>query len=131
MFFEKNDDSEYYDIILTDIALHMTKPQNPTPWYRAMRKAIKNKKPGRYYIGLQPSKHNGKIEINLFDLLRQDPKFKEQEKIAKKLGKEIRIYIPPNLPIYAGKDTLEKIEAEKRKRTGVDKKKWSSKIKHS
>jgi len=112
---EKEHKDEYYDVFLTDFQMHVTKPRKPLPWYRAILKSFRNKKPGRFYT------KNAKIDINedgtfetAIPLL---PTIQEEIKKAKKSGKKVRFIIPKEgVPIFAGKDLVEKMKSDRKKR---------------
>ncbi len=112
---KEKEQNKYYNVLLTDLQLHTTKPQNPTPWYKAIFRSFRNKKPGRFYVEKFSSQNDGSLETTLINLAKHDPEFQKQMEIAKKSGKKIRIIVPPNLPIYPGKDLIEKLKAERKK----------------
>jgi len=107
--------SEYYDVFLTDFQMHVTEPRKPLPWYRAILKSFRNKKPGRFYT------KNAKININkdgTFETtIPLSPTIQEEIKKAKNSGKKIRFVIPEEgIPIFAGKDLVEKIKTDRKRR---------------
>jgi len=105
--------NEYYNIFLTDIQIHAIEPRKPIPWYRAILKSFRNRKPGRFYTThFEMNDKNRAIKL----IFPPSLKVKQQMKEAKKLGKKIRFILPKNgVPVYLGKDAIEKLEAEKRK----------------
>ncbi len=108
--------TKYHNILLTDFQLHSTKPRKPIPWYRAIFKSFRNKKPGRFYVENFSSQNDGTLQMTLINLAKHNPSFQKQMEIAEKSGKKIRIIIPDNLPIFLGKNTIEKIKADRKKR---------------
>ena len=106
-------EDEHYDIQLTDLQCHSTKPTNPDSFLRKVEKSIRNNKPGRAYSSTITQKSDGKFEI-AFDLT--SPGGQEIQR-AIQMGKKIRISVPAEgLPINLGPDMIEKLKAEKRKR---------------
>jgi len=112
---KEKEQNKYYNVLLTDLQLHTTKPQNPTPWYRTIFRSFRNKKPGRFYAEDFSSQNDGTLQMTLINLAKHDPSFQKQMEIAEKLGKEIRIIIPNNLPIFLSKDAIEKLKSERKK----------------
>ena len=111
----KEKQNKYYNVLLTDLQLHTTKPQNPTPWYRTIFRSFRNKKPGRFYAEGFSIQNDDGIQATLLKLLKANPRFQQHMKVAEKLGKEIRIIIPNNLPIFLGKGAIEKLKAKRKK----------------
>lgn len=113
-------DKNVAEVILTDIQLHIVKPRKPLTPARAIEKSLRNGKPGRFYSkNITPTPAEpGAFE---FSIPLSEDMLKLKEKLEKE-GKEVRFSLPTGgLNIYAGKDTIEFIEAQKKKR--VDKKK--------
>lgn len=110
------DETGYYDILLSDIQLHNTLPRKPLPWYRAIIKSFRNKKPGRFYTkDFSVEKTNETSKFRLSIPLSKEIEEKVEE--ANKLGKKIRIITPENgIPIYLGKDTIEFLKSKQGKR---------------
>ncbi len=112
--------TQYLDIILTDIQLHVTHHSNPKPFDRQLAKSLRNGQPGRVYNHLpspstlsEEDHKNGRFQINLIGI----PEIERAAREAQKQGKKLRILIPSTgLNIYAGKDTEEFIEAQKRRK---------------
>ena len=108
-----NKTNKYYDIILTDIQLHYQQPANPKSAFRKIFKSIKTNKPGRFFGTIIPHSQNK----NLMMSSTLNPQTIKEIQDAQKLGKKIRIIIPKeDIPIYAGKDLIEKLKADKRKK---------------
>lgn len=105
-------DQNYVGIILTDIQLHTNKMERSAPFSKLVSKSVKNNKPGRMYTrGISCAK-DGKITLPLF------PNSEIQKIIDKyaKLGKKVKFFIRKSgLPILPGKDTLEFLEARKKR----------------
>jgi hypothetical protein len=102
-----NQPTEFYDIILTDIQLHVQKTCNTRSLYRAAVKSIRNKKPGRAYTSAIKMMPDGRFQIR-FD----SPDMQKQIAAAERAGKTIRFLIPRGgLPVFVGKDTIEFIKA--------------------
>lgn len=109
---ENGNDQKIIDIVITDIQLHVVKPRKPASADRAIGKSIKNKKAGRFYKRDISVTKNGKIEL---PIIESSEMIKIREKY-KKEGKTVRFFIPKEgLNVYAGKDTLEHMEAKERK----------------
>ena len=109
---------KYVDIILTDIQLHVAKPRKPSPLSKAIGKSLKNNKPGRFYKRDFSVTKDGTIQLPIFE---NSEIMKIKEKYEKE-GKIVRFFMPKSgLDIYAGKDTIEHIEAKEKRM--VDKKK--------
>lgn len=104
---------EYYDILLTDIQLHVTKPTNPPSLFRQVLKSFqKGGLPGRaYHSGITPGK-DGTFHFTM--PLSKD--IKERMEFAKRIGKKPRLLMPKSgILVYLGRDAIEKIEADKKK----------------
>jgi len=109
--------TEYQNIVFTDIQFHTVKPTNPAPWYRIIMKSLRSDKPGRIYSKDFAIKNfqeeDGKITMNF--TIPMPEKLKEKIEEIEKTGKRVRFFLPKNgLPMYLGKDMIEKINAEKR-----------------
>ncbi|MBP7060696.1 MAG: hypothetical protein KBA91_01810 [Candidatus Moranbacteria bacterium] len=113
-------DQKIVDIVLTDIQLHIVKPRKPISPARAIEKSLRNGKSGRFYSkSVTPTPNEPGVFRFSVPLSKDMLNLKEK---LEKEGKEVRFVLPPGgLNIYAGKDTIEFIEAQKKKR--VDKKK--------
>jgi len=112
---EKEHKDEYYDVFLTDFQMHVSEPRKPLPWYRAILKSFRNKKPGRFYT------KNTKTDINEDETFETSiplpPATQEEIKKAKMSGKKIRFIIPEEgVPIFAGKDLIEKVKSDRKRR---------------
>jgi len=106
--------AEYYDIYLTDMQLHVAKPTNPPSFLRQILKSFrKGGKPGRvYHSGLTPNPDGKTFHFSM--PLSKD--LKEKVEFARRIGKEPRFIIPKGgIPVYLGKDSIEKIESLKKK----------------
>jgi len=106
---------EYHEVFLTDFQMHVSEPRKPLPWYRAILKSFRNKKPGRFYA------KNAKTDINedgTFETsIPLPPATQEEIKKAKMSGKKIRFITPEGgIPIFAGKDLIEKVKSDRKKR---------------
>ena len=103
---------EYLDVIITDFTLDTAKPRKPKSLGRMISVAIKNKKPGRAFTTDLKNLDDGQPEF-AFDL---GPKFQKLEEQAKAEGKKLRLLYPKGgVPIFAGKSTIEFLEARKRR----------------
>lgn len=103
---------KFIDVILTDIQLHVTKPVNPNPPSRAISKAIRNDKPGRYFMNGLTLEKDGSFSLPLI------PNIEIAKLMGRAMaeGKQFRLFIPKGgLMVYPGKDTMEYIEAHKKK----------------
>lgn len=111
----KSKKDEYHDVFLTDFQMHVSEPRKPLPWYRAIFKSFRNKKPGRFYV------KDAKIDISedgTFETsIPLPPATQEEIKKARIAGKKIRFIVPEEgVPIFAGKDVIEKIKSDRKKR---------------
>jgi len=108
----KNTTSPYYDIVLTDIQLHVQKPRNPDPFWRKMAKFFRTGNTERVFDGKIIKTKNEQNRFTMDFTSGLD----EAIKIAQGQGKKfIRIFAPKNaVPICAGKDVMEFLEARKR-----------------
>ena len=100
-------------IIITDIQLHATQMRKPTSFARGIEKAMHTGKPGRTYANdsIKPVGDNG---LSL-TLPNADGILEVIEK-AKREGKRVRFFMPrAGIPIFYGKDAVEKIASLKRK----------------
>lgn len=101
-------------IVITDLMLHAQTPCNPSSFARGVQKAITNGKPGRTYHphSLQPGDNDGTFKITM-------PLGKGLQEVIDKVaarGKKVRFFMPKDgVPIFLGKDAIEKIDALKRK----------------
>lgn len=107
--------TEYYDVVLTDIQLHVQKMSSPAPLVRAIEKTIHAGKPrGRAYGKVDGADEKART---IHFTIPLEEKIQTGINEAMIQGKKIRFLVPKTgLPIYAGKDTLEKIEADNRKK---------------
>lgn len=101
-------------IIITDLMLHSQTPCNPSSFARGVQKAITNGKPGRAYYpdSLKRVNEGDTFEASmpLMDGLQE-----VIDKAAAR-GKKVRFFIPKSgIPVYLGKDAVEKIDALKRR----------------
>lgn len=112
----ENNTSPYYDIVLTDICLHIAEPRKPESLGRKIAKTIRSGKSGRAYgkiIKTKDKEFRGMINL--------EPGFEEARRRAEGLGKKLRILVPKDgLKIYPGGDVLEYLEAKKRKQEKLD-----------
>jgi len=102
------------NIILTDIQFHMCEPRKPLSPVRSMEKSLHNNKPGRWYSKNipAPNKQDATLTLPILET-------SELGKFIAKLqaeGTKFRLFVPKRgLPVYAGKDTVEFIEARKKR----------------
>lgn len=103
---------KYYDIILTDLQLHAVKPTNPPSLWRQVLRSLRNGlKPGRAY-GKVVKTDNGEFRFEI--PMTKD--LQEQMDVAKRLGKEVRFFMPKGgIPVYPGPDTIQRINADRKK----------------
>jgi len=101
-------------ITITDLQLHASEPRKPHGFARGIKKAIETGKPGRAYAknaAKAVDRNKGTFEIaipseGLAEVIEQ----------AKAKGKIVRFFIPrAGIPIFLGKDAIEKMESLKRK----------------
>ena len=104
--------TKYHDIVLTNIQLHTIQPRKPRSFLRTIFKSLRSGKPGRVYSRDISIGKNG--EARLAIPLPPDEMMKIEE--ARKAGKIIRFFIPKTgLPVFYGKDLIDRIEADKRR----------------
>lgn len=111
---EPDEKNIYHDIILTDITLHTNVARDPQPWYKKVLNAFRKNRPGRFFVNnaitKNPQTGNPIVSIPWTIELQ-----KEKEK-AELEGKIFRVFMHKSgLPIYAGKDTIEKVAEMKQK----------------
>lgn len=106
MDIDQNKNEEYQDVLITHIELHANNAVNPQPISRQVAKSLKNHKPGMAHGG-----RITKVEGDRFEMVLP---FKDGQILPN--GKKIRyVYPAGGVPIFYGKDAVEKIEAMKRK----------------
>lgn len=104
-------DPNCYYIYLTDFIFHHQIPVNPKSWHRTVEKSFRSNKSGRLYGHQAPTFkfENGKVEF----MLPLPPDMQEQIKNAQAAGKSIVLVMPEEgVPIYLGKDLMEKVKAD-------------------
>lgn len=107
---------KYFDYLITDIHLHVTKPTNPKPLDYHLIKASKNKKPFRVHRKLPPP---DKMDLNDADhtfkmMLFDNQEIQRAKAEAERRGLIFRVLMPAEgIPIYAGRDSVEYLEARK------------------
>lgn len=103
---------KYYDVILTDVQLHTQIPPKPKPLFRSILQSMRNNKPGRTYSSNISFDDSGTFQFSI----PLESKTGQEMLRAQKAGKKIRIFMPKSgLPVYLGKDMIEKLDAEKKK----------------
>lgn len=106
---------KFVDIVLTDIQLHAVEPSKPKPWYRTIAKSCRNGKPGRLFFKQFNLAVAADNTLTVAMLLPQPIRDKMQE--AENAGKTVRFILPKGgIPIVLGRDAVEKLRAERRKR---------------
>lgn len=113
---ETQEKSKHVNIILTDLHLHTNTVRNPKPWHRALMISMRNKIPGRFFGKI--TQDNSKIiEPNQSNFSFRLPTAEDLYQIPEYRGKIVHILMPKaGLPVYAGKDTVEFIEARKNRK---------------
>ncbi len=101
---------KYKVIRITDIALH-TSHKQPTSIGKKLKQAFKSMKPGRIYGSISyaepattPSPEN---QTAVLDLIKKDPEFVKMVMEEQKNGYKVLLELPKEIPILAGKDTIE------------------------
>jgi hypothetical protein len=98
---------KYKTIQITDIALH-TAHKQPTPSIgKKIAQAFKFKKPGRIYAPIDNTAESPAQRIAVIDLLKKDPDFLKMVQDEEKNGYKILLALPKEIPVVAGKDTIE------------------------
>jgi len=119
---ENQDQSQHVNIVITDIQLHTTEPENPKPWYRMLMKSLRSKSPGRVFGKINNAKTapQGQINLTLPPLPTAEELFYQMPELR---GKIVHFLAPKaGIPIFAGKDTVEFIKARQNRN-------WTDKIK--
>jgi len=108
--------TEYHDVLLTDIQMHVVEPRKPLPWYRTILKSFRNKKPGRFFTkDFSMIKKDKTFEARVSFPLPEE--IRKQMEEAQKSGKKIRLWMPKNgIPVYPGKDVIEFLKARNKNR---------------
>ena len=101
-------------IVITDFTLHAQTPCNPLSFARGVQKTITNGKPGRTYHSNAIKSFDPETGVMEF-VIPFDKGLAEVVQKAEARGKKIRFFVPKDgIPIYLGKDAVEKLEALKR-----------------
>ncbi len=103
--------TEYHDVFLTDIQIHVAKPRKPFSWYRVILKSLRNEKPGRFFTkDFSIIRKNSTFETRFRFPLPEE--IKKQIEKARKSGKKIRLWMPKDgISVYPGKDVIEFLKA--------------------
>lgn len=105
------ENSQYYDIVLTDLQFHTKLPRKPNTLFRAFKKSLRTGKPERTY--------GVKFEVKPDNTWRLEMKLSPEDQAwinkLEREGKKIRIVFPRGLPMGFGKDLQDRLEADKRK----------------
>lgn len=100
------------DVFITDLQIHTTKPRKPKPWYFKVLESVRTKKPQRAYTKDFQVNKGGRFTT----VFPPPPELKRVIDEAKVKNKRINFIMPEGgAPVFLGKDTVEKIKAEKRK----------------
>jgi len=100
------------NVELTNIELHITKPK---PWIHLVLNAINSKKPSRFYGNTLTVEENGEFKIEI----PNSPEIQVQINKAEKEGRKINFELSTSTNIFASKDTIEFIEAHKKKNSKI------------
>ena len=106
--FVRKDGWKYKVIRITDFALHTT--QNPpTSIGKKIRKSFKHNQPGRIYGSIKYSDSAPFPEntLSILDLIKKDPEFLKFIEEQEKNGYKVLLELPKEIPVVAGKDTIE------------------------
>ena len=107
--FKPKDGQKYKIIQITDIALHTTH-KKPTSIGKKLRQAFKYKKPGRIYgtvSNVNPTTPSPQNKQAVIDLIQKDPEFVKMVLEEENKGYKVLLGLPDELPVVAGKDTIE------------------------
>ncbi len=106
---------KYYDIVLTDLKLHVLKARKPKSFGYQMHRSLRTGKPGRarnHVNQISDEQDSDSFEISF--PLGEEILSAQQE--AARQGKKLRILFPKDgIPIFAGEDTQEYILSKKKK----------------
>lgn len=97
---------KYQIIRITDIALHAN-PKQPTSIGKKLRQAFKSMKPGRIYGAIEPVAPSSEKKLAIVGLLQNDPELLKYIQEQERNGYKVLLDIPKEIPIVAGKDTIE------------------------
>jgi predicted methyltransferase len=100
---------KYKTIRITDIALH-TSHKQPTSIGKKLKQAFKSMKPGRIYGSIsyaEPTTASPENKTALIDMMKKDPEFVKMVMEEEKNGYKVLLELPHQIPILAGKDTVE------------------------
>lgn len=112
---EQKPAKEVIKILVTNSFFHVAEPRKPISWYRAAMKTANSGKVNKVFTRTDKFKTNdeGDVEIE-FQL---PPEIKKIYEEAKRNGQKIEFILPPGgIPVFLGKDAIEKMEADKRKK---------------
>lgn len=106
--FVPKDGVKYKVIQITDIALHNTY-NPPTSIGKKIRQAFKFNKPGRIYgsVNYSNSAPSPENKLAIITLLKKDPELLKFIKEQERSGYKVLIELPKQIPVIAGKDTIE------------------------
>lgn len=102
---------KYKKIEITDITLH-TSHKEPSSIGKKIRQAFKSMKPGRIYGSIsyaEPTIPSSSPESksSIIDLMKKDPEFVKMIREEEEKGYKVLIELPDQIPVLAGKDTIE------------------------
>lgn len=101
-------------VIITDLQLHATTPRKPKSFAEGVRKTINTGRPGRTHQVIGQTARNQEPGTFQFSI----PIAGMDEVIAQAAarGKRVRFFLPKGgVPVFLGKDAVERMEALKRK----------------
>jgi|GEM_PF-683693 hypothetical protein len=100
----------YKTIRITDITLHTSHKQPTLSIGKKVRQAFKSMKPGRIFGSIsyaEPTTSSPESKTVLIDMMKKDPEFVKMVMEEEKNGYKVLLELPHQIPILAGKDTIE------------------------
>lgn len=101
---------KYKTIRITDIAIH-TSSKQPTSIAKKIKQAFKSTKPGRIYGSMvyadEPNASSPENKTAIIEWIKRDPEFVKMVLDYEKQGYKILLELPKEIPVFAGKDTVE------------------------
>ncbi len=105
--FVRKDGWKYKLIQITDIALHTSHKQPTLSIGKKVSQSFRSSKPGRIYGSLDNATLPDENKLALIDLIKKDPEFLKLVQEEERNGYKVLLALPHELPIVAGRDTIE------------------------
>ncbi len=101
---------KYKKIQITDITLHTSHKQPTLSIGKKIRQAFKSMRPGRIFGSIsytEPTTPSPQNKTALIDMMKKDPEFVKIIREEEKNGYKVLLELPNEIPLLAGKDTIE------------------------